>query len=138
MLPSHRFTLKPGATVEIPWTVFTSSAVPVQARPALLSTNPGWKLEFPANETVPAHGTRNGRFRLTAPADAVPGTEYEFTFAADLDVIQRTRPYTVRVYVEGAFPYHAIAAHSKHIFFLFSYTSSRAWMNGRQRKAIRC
>lgn len=113
MLPSHRFTLKPGATVEIPWTVFNSSAVPVQARPALLSTNPGWKLEFPANEIVPAHGTRNGRFRLTAPADAVPGTEYEFTFAADLDVIQRTRPYTVRVYVEGAFPYHAIAAHSK-------------------------
>lgn len=107
--PSHRFMLKAGGTVEIPWVVFNSSGKAAEARPVILTNNPGWKLELPRKAAVPARGTHTGSFKLTAPADAVPGTEYEFTFAADIDVIQRTRPYTVRVRLEGKFPYREIA-----------------------------
>lgn len=107
--PLHRFTLKAGESAEIPWVVFNSSAENLEVRPAVLSTNPGWKCEVPEKAVVSARSTHTGAFRLTAPRNAVPGTEYEFTFAADVGVVQRTQPYTVRVRLEGRFPYREIA-----------------------------
>ncbi|MBS1371626.1 MAG: alpha-galactosidase [Lentisphaeria bacterium] len=106
--PLFRFSVKPGESVEIPLAVYNGSDKAKRAAGRVTGTNPGWKTAIPAELEVPAGKTATAAFRLTAPADAVPGVEYEFTFDAVIDDMQRTLPYTVRVKTEGTFPYRAI------------------------------
>jgi hypothetical protein len=106
--PMSRFTVRPGGTVQIPWSVWNGSAAPVEAAPAVLRRLPGWKIGLPGNIAVEPGKQHNGKILLTVPTDAVPGVEYEFTFAANIDGLRRTLPYTVRVAAEGEFPYRAI------------------------------
>ena len=106
--PLFRFTVKPGETFEIPFVAYNGSDKAKQVAGQVAGTNPGWKIELPAAQKIPQGETATAAFQVTAPADAVPGVEYEFSFDALVDDVQRTLPYTVRVKTEGEFPYQTV------------------------------
>lgn len=109
--PQHRFTVKPGETVEVPMVLFNSLKTPVTARPEIRERMPGWKIVLPEKIDVKPESGSVGKILLTAPAQVTPGVEYLFAFGADLGDGTRTEPYEIRVRVPGAFPWREIAEH---------------------------
>ncbi len=106
--PLFRFEVKPGEAVEIPFVLFNGSLKAADIAAKVTGNYPGWKVELPANLSVPAGETGTAKIRLIAPVDAVPGVEYAFSFVGIADGFRLTQAYTVRVRTQGKFPYQAI------------------------------
>ena len=108
--PQHRWRVDPGASFQVPCVVYNTSDRPVQAQPVVLRTSPGWTISAPGAFTVAPGQTVTRPYNVTAPANAVPGVEYRFDLAAQIDGVRRSVPYTVRVKTTGDFPYGDILA----------------------------
>lgn len=103
--PMSRWETGAGTTIQVPYVVFNSGSRPITAHPAVIARMPGWKIELPEPVAVAPGETVTRHIALTAPANAVPGVEYRFSFAAELAGPRRTVPYEVRVWLDGQFPY---------------------------------
>ena len=108
--PEQRWSVDAGATFSVPCVVYNMSDRTILARPVVLRTNPGWSIKIPDAFPVAQGQTVTRAFSVTAPAAAVPGVEYHFDLAADIDHGRRTLPYTIRVKTKGNFPYDDILA----------------------------
>jgi hypothetical protein len=106
--PLHRWRVSPGEKIQVPCVIYNSTQLEIAAQPIVLRTMPGWEIDVPSPIKVAAGKTETSMFTITAPADTVPGVEYHFDFAANINDLQRSLPYTARVKVEGKFPYDEI------------------------------
>jgi hypothetical protein len=111
--PLHRFHTSPGGRIQVPCVIYNSTDTEIMAQPIVLQTMPGWTIEIPSSVEVGAGQTSTQMFTLTAPKDGIEGVEYHFDFAADINAIQRSLPYTVRIKVDGKFPYDEILTYNR-------------------------
>ncbi len=106
--PMSRFTVKAGSDFTVPFAAFNGCKKLVVVKPLIKRTYPGWKISVPADMMLAAEQQKSEDLKISVPADAVPGVEYLFSFGADVNELQMTYPYPVRVKVAGEFPYSAI------------------------------
>lgn len=106
----NRWETEPGASVLVPCITFNSGTQAIKASAVLVSQMPGWKIELPEPFEVAPGQTVAKEIKLTAPADAVRGVEYRFSFALESEGPHRTLPYEARIWMKGAFPYTAYLA----------------------------
>lgn len=106
--PAQRFHVKPGETFEIPVVAFNGSGRAARITPFAVRGIPGWRITQP--EAFPASAGENATaaVRVEVPENAVPGVEYGLTLQALVDDLQLTQPYTVRIKVDGEFPWQAV------------------------------
>ena len=112
--PSFRLAGKPGEKIAVPFSLYNSSEREVTATPCVVKRLPGWKIDFEARPVVLApQQTVTVPVTFTSLPDAVPGVEYHFAMAAELDNGQRTSASPVRIRLNGKFPYREIMEFSR-------------------------
>ncbi len=112
--PQHRWSVGPGETIKVPCVVYNTTGTAMHVQPVVLRTQPGWNIKIPASANVQPGQTVTPTFEVTAPANAVPGVEYHFDLAAEVNGLSRSLPYTIRVKTKGAFPYDDYLAERGH------------------------
>ncbi len=107
--PSFRFTGKGGEKITVPFTLFNSSDRTLTAVPIVTKTLPGWRVEFEHKQLqVKPRETITVPISFNPAADLVPGVEYHFALAGELDNGQRTAEFPIRIKLDGRFPYRQI------------------------------
>ncbi len=106
--PMSRFTAKPGQKLTIPFVSLNGSGTPIVIRSYTRWNNPGWKVKLPEPVEIAAGKDATQSIVLSVPPNAVPGVEYVFRFAGIVDESMRTYPYSVRIKIDGKFPYQRI------------------------------